>query len=459
MVKRVLLFAAIAAMASPIAAQPTPGQPAPSGVPGGGPSRFGPPQAPASLDAAARKDVVAALSNGLRQRYIFPEVGEKAAAHIDAALAAGEYDTLSDPASFAARLDADVSAIAHDKHLHVNSMSGPPPGPPPGATGMPTGEGGVVRADRLAGGVGYIEVIGFPPLPGFKPVIDRAMTALKGSKALIIDVRRNGGGDPAAVSYLSSFLVPPGKPTLLNEIVRRVPDTTNFERIPMMSSPTPVNFAGLPVYVLTSAQTFSGGEGFPYEVQAAGRAKVIGEVTGGGANPTGPVPLGNGLMAMVPFGRAENPITKTNWEGRGVQPDVPVPAADAFKTALERLGQPAVADVAAASKQQVFTPRTTALPGTETAARTLLAGLTSGTPDYTAMSPQFADVTRQQLPQLHNLVQSLGEMKALDFIGVGPGGGDQYKASFAGGALVLGILMEPDGKLAGAMIRPAPPGS
>ena len=311
---------------------------------------------------------------------------------------------------------------------------------------------------RLAGDVGYVEVIGFPPMAAFKPAIDRAMTGLKGSKALIIDDRRNGGGDPASVSYLGSFLVPPGKPVHINDIVKRVANTTNFERTSMMSSPTPVNFAGVPVYVLTSAMTFSGGEEFAYDVQALKVGKVVGEVTGGGANPTGPVILGNGLMAAIPWGRSENPVTKTNWEGRGVKPDVPVPAAEAFKTALERLGQPAVAEIAAASKQQVFAPRTTPLPGTETAARTLLAGLSSGTPDYAAMSPDFAEVTRQQLPQLQNLFRPLGEMKGLQFIGPGLGGGDQYEASFAGGTLAVGILIAPDGKLAGAMIRPGAPG-
>jgi hypothetical protein len=460
MFKRLLLLGVAAAISSPIAAQPAPGKPATSTVPGTATGRPAPPNfagAPATLDAAARSQVVATLGTALRERYVFPDVGERAASRIDAALKAGEYDKLSDPAAFAAQLNADVSAVAHDKHLRINSMSGPPPSPPPGAMGTPTGEAGVVRADRLAGGVGYIEVIGFPPLPGFKPVIDRAMTALKNSKALIIDVRRNGGGDPAAVSYLSSFLVPPGKPILLNEIVRRVPDTTNFERIPMMSSPTPVNFAGLPVYVLTSAQTFSGGEGFPYEVQAAKRAKVIGEVTGGGANPTGPVPLGNGLMAMVPFGRAENPITKTNWEGRGVQPDVPVPAADAFETALERLGQPPVVDIAAASQQQVFAPRAAPLPGTEAAARALVTSLGRGTPDYGSMTPEFAEVTRQQLPQLQSMVGSLGDIRSLKFVGP-VAGGDIYDVTFANGVLTVGVNLAPDGKVAGGMVRPGAPG-
>jgi hypothetical protein len=416
-------------------------------------------QAPTTLDAGARKKVANALSDALRQRYVFPDLGEKVAARIDAALAAGEYDKLSDPAAFAARLDADVSAVAHDKHMRVLSASSPPPGPPPGATMPPSADAGIVRADRLAGGVGYIEIAGFPPPQMFKPALDRAMTALKGSKALIIDDRRNGGGDPASVAYAISYLVPAERHLHINDIVMRTANTTDFIRNGTDSQPTPVSFAGIPVYVLTSRGTFSGGEEFAYDVKTHRLGTLVGEVTGGGANLTGPVQLGDGFMAAIPFGRSESPVTKTNWEGTGVQPDVVVPAADALKAALERLGQPAVADIAAASKKQVFTLRNTPLPGTEAAARTLLAGLGNGTPDYAAMSPQFADVTRQQLPQLHALLQSLGEMKSVNFIGLGPGGGDQYKASFANGALVVGILLGPDGKIAGAMFVPNAPGS
>jgi len=38
-------------------------------------------------------------------------------------------------------------------------------------------------------------------------------------------------------------------------------------------------------------------------------------------------------MIGVPFARAINPITKTNWEGKGVEPDVKVPADEALDTA------------------------------------------------------------------------------------------------------------------------------
>jgi hypothetical protein len=319
---------------------------------------------------------------------------------------------------------------------------------------MPSADAGIVRADKLAGGVGYIELIGFPPVQAFKPAIDKAMTALKGSKALIIDDRRNGGGDPASVSYAVSFLVPSNRPLHINDIVSRTAGTSDFTRKAFESQTTPVDFAGIPVYILTSHQTFSGGEEFAYDVKTHGLGTIVGEVTGGGANPTGPVQLGDGFMAMIPFGRSENPVTKTNWEGRGVQPDIPVSAADALKTALQKLGQPAIADVAAASRQQVFAPRSTPLPGTEAAVRSIVAGLSSGTPDYSAMSPEFAEVTRQQLPSFQPLFARLGEIKSIKFAGPGPGGGDAFDVAFANGALAVHVLLGPDGKIIGGMIRP-----
>lgn len=444
MLKRIIASAAIAVAAPALVSPPIIAQPMQTA-------------APVPLSEQARQDVVVKLSAALRERYVFPDVGEKAAARISAALAAGQYSTLADPASFAARLQADVDAVAHDKHLRIRSMSGPPPGPPPGAQAMPSAEAGIVRADKLPGGAGYIEVVGFPPPEAFKPVIDRAMSALAGSKALIIDVRRNGGGAPPSVAYLVSFLLAPGKAVPINDIVSRVAGTADFTRESFHREPTPISFVKVPVYVLTSSGTFSGGEEFAYDVKSLKRGVLIGEQTGGGANPTGPVPLGNGFMASIPFGRAENPVTKTNWEGRGVEPDMNVPAADALKVALQQLRQKPVVTVADASRQQVFAPRSTPLPGTEAAVRSIVAGLVSGSPDYEAMSPGLADVTRQQLPQLQRLLQPLGELRSASFAGPGPGGGDAYDLVFANGTIRMGVVLGPDGKIAGSMIAPGRP--
>jgi hypothetical protein len=310
-----------------------------------------------ALNAQTRQEVVAKLSAALRERYVFPDIGEQAAVQISSALAAGKYDSLADPGVFATQLNADLEAIAHDKHLRVGWMNTLPRAPAPGAAAFPRAEAGVVRADKLAGGVGYIEVIGFPPIERFKPVLDRAMAGLKGSKSLIIDVRRNGGGAAHSVMHLVSFLVAPAPPVHINDMVIRMAGTNDFTRESFHSQPTPLHFAGRPVYVLTSNMTFSGGEGFAYHTQAHKLGTIIGELTRGGANPTGPVPLGHGLTAWLPFARPENPITKANWEGRGVEPNLAVPAPEALKVALKRLGQKPVNDIAEASQQQVFVPR------------------------------------------------------------------------------------------------------
>lgn len=401
-----------------------------------------------TLESNVRRDVVTKLSEALRERYVFPDIGNRAASKINAALAAGEYDTLADPTAFAARLSADVGAIAHDKHLWVWSTDTPVAAPSGAGGAMPKAEAGITRADRLAGGVGYIEVIGFPPRSMFKPVLDRAMTSLAGSRALIIDARRNGGGSPEGVAYLVSFLVAPGQP--INDIVSRIENTNDFKRERESSQPTPVSFAAVPVYVLTSKATFSGGEEFAYDVQALKRGTLIGEVTGGGANPTGFVDLGHGVAAMIPFGRAENPVTKTNWEGRGVQPDVSVPAGDALKIALARVGQKPLSDINAASLHQVFAPRSTPRPGSEKALRQLIAGIVSGKPDYSFMSPEQADRTRQHLTTLQAQLSPLGPLRSVKFHGPDMLGGDEYELQFANGARMMALVLDPNGKILAA---------
>jgi len=438
MVKRIvaciLILAASLALSSPVGAQP------------------------ATLTVQAQQEVVASLSTALRERYVFPGVGAQAAARIDAALAAGEYHGL-DPAAFAARLDSDVAAIAHDKHLHVGWQGGPPPGPPPGAIAMPRMEAGVVRADKLAGGIGYIEVAAFPPPEAFRPVLDRAMARLAGSRALIIDVRRNGGGAPEGVAYLVSYLLSADTRVHINDIVGRTPGTTEFTRTSSYSERTPVSFAGIPVYVLTSSHTFSGGEEFAYDVKTLRRATLVGELTGGGANPTGGVPLGHAFTASIPFGRAENPITRTNWEGHGVDPDIAVPAGDALRVALERLHAEPAADIEAASREQVFAPRSVPVAGTEAAVRSLVAGLASGSPDYDNLAPPFAEIVRRDLPRTHALFSSMGELRSVTFREPGPMGGDAYDVVFASGRLIMSVMLDADGRIAGSFFRlVGPPG-
>jgi hypothetical protein len=406
----------------------------------------------AALDEAAQRAVVEQAADALRNRYIFPDVGEKAAAKLEAQLAGGAYKDLQ-LRDFAEKLTADLYDVTKDKHMRVSAPgvslapAGSPPRSPP-----PRSQGGVVRADRLAGNIGYIEVVGFPPTDAFKLGVDPSMAALKDTKALIVDIRRNGGGSPDAVAYLVSHFLDGSKPPIvINDFIGRTPGTKDFTTRQSFSVKTPVSYLGKPVYVLTSVRTFSGGEEFAYDIQAFKLGTLVGETTGGGANPGGVMPIGSQLGIFMPNGRPVNPVTKTNWEGVGVVPDVKTPPEDALKVALEKLGQkPAAKDIDALSETKLFQPRTTPHPQGEAVLRRGIAELVRGEPNYDLMTPAMAETTRRQLASLKETMTSLGELKEVRFVEVGPQGLDTYDLTFANGSVTWRMALDGEGKLASA---------
>ena len=260
-----------------------------------------------AFDAAARHTVVEGAAAALRRGYVFPDVGERAAAALESSLAAGKYNDITDTSAFAQRLTADLQAVAHDKHLRVSAFGQPPTGGPGAPSGPPRNDAGVGRADRLADNVGYLEIVAFPPLEAFKAPFDRAMAALKDTRALIIDARRHGGGTPTSEAYLASYLLAAGKRMEVNRFIWRNPGTETFRTEEFWSSPTPFSYSGKPVYVLTSSFTFSGGEALAYDLRALGLARLVGETTGGGAHPGGMVSGRRGLRHVPARGPRGEP--------------------------------------------------------------------------------------------------------------------------------------------------------
>jgi len=193
---------------------------------------------------------------------------------------------------------------------------------------------GIRRVERLDGNVGYIDLRRMAVAANAGPAITAAMELVAGTYALLIDMRHNGGGAPDGVVFWCSYLFGEENPTHLNDIFRAdTGETRQFWALPYVPG---TRYPDQPVFLLTSARTFSGGEDLCYTLQALGRAEVIGETTGGGAHPTRPFPVSAAVHIAVPFARSVNPVTGTNWQGTGVVPDVAVAAEQAYDVAYAR---------------------------------------------------------------------------------------------------------------------------
>jgi C-terminal processing protease CtpA/Prc len=196
---------------------------------------------------------------------------------------------------------------------------------------------------RLAGNVGYLKVRYFSSDPEAASYLAGAMTMLQGTDALILDFRQNEGGSPFMVDQLESYFF--DDQVQLTSLLWREGGKMREQQqwTSLVAGP---KFLNKPVYVLTSSRTSSAAEQCSYDLQALKWATLVGETTGGAANPTNmPHPLGSHFGAFIPNGEARNPVTNTNWEGVGVVPDIAVPAADALVTAYVQTLQKAKTQV------------------------------------------------------------------------------------------------------------------
>jgi retinol-binding protein 3 len=293
------------------------------------------------LTPAVRTEVIETILKRLNDSYVFPDVAKKMEQAIRERMGKKEYEAVKSGPDLARLLTEHLQAVSKDKHLRVAYSVRPIP--VRSGDDEPTAEEraemltfmqrmnfGFEKVERMPGNIGYLQLHAFAPAGMASDTASAAMAFLQNTDALIVDLRLNGGGDPATVAVLCSYLFDK-EPIHLNDIYSRPEnETRQFWTLPYLPGK---RYTDKPVYVLTSKRTFSGAEEFTYNLKNLKRATIIGETTGGGANPGGTVRVSEHFRAFIPTGRAISPITKTNWEGTGVTPDIDVPANIALQTA------------------------------------------------------------------------------------------------------------------------------
>ncbi len=291
-----------------------------------------------TIDQAVRAEVIDGALRWLNLDYVFPEVAVRMEEAVREHAEMGKYDSITSAREFAEMLTTNLQDVSGDKHVRVVFSIPIPFGAEP-TTEPKESQGsfysqrnyGFEKVERLAGNVGYLD-LRFLSFPGrqVRETVAAAMNFLANVDALIIDLRQNRGGLADTVALISSYLFGP-EPVHLNDIYNRFSgETKESWTLPDVAGK---RLTDVDVYILTSNVTFSAAEAFAYSLKHLERATIVGEATGGGAHTGGPYRINAHFSVTVPSGRAINPITGTNWEGVGVQPDVEVSADKALATA------------------------------------------------------------------------------------------------------------------------------
>lgn len=314
-------------------------------------------QTKSNFTGKEKEKIIAEICDLIKTQYVIPQKAEKIAHAIFDNFKNQKYDDSIDGQKFAQSIDIDLKKISGDKHMgfsynpqlvseikkKIGENTTEVYFTPERVKEARKDNFGFKEVRILKGNIGYLDLHSFFHTKYAGEKVISAMNFLKDCKAIIIDLRRNGGGSETMVSLLASYFFEKDKNIHLNSLVifpekKEVQTRTS----PFVSGETMPN---APLYILTSSRTFSAAESFSYSMKHLGRATIIGETSRGGAHGLNILPVQNDFVIYLPNEKPVNPITKSNWEKIGVQPDIRVNASSAFNVAYTEALKKIMSDI------------------------------------------------------------------------------------------------------------------
>lgn len=292
------------------------------------------------LKPKEKNDIIASIKTHLEDSYIDLDLSKKMIIELDKNLKSNKYKKITSPSEFSKKIAEDLQLVSNDLHLLVRfepsriareklavSEEKQLEMEKKTATQMAEINYGFTEAKILEGNIGYLNLRLFADLKYAKETATATMNFLSNSNAIIIDLRSNGGGVPSMMQLLSSYFFDE-TPVLLSDFYERKTNTKT--QLYTLANVNGKRSSNKLIYILTSKQTFSAAEAFAYTLKHLDKAIVVGEVTKGGANRTKRINLNDAFTISVPYIQSIHPITKTNWEGKGVQPTIETNEKEAF---------------------------------------------------------------------------------------------------------------------------------
>jgi hypothetical protein len=300
-----------------------------------------------------RTAAIQQLADLIESDFVYPEIGKRYATELRRKLAANAYADLSTEAEVAAAVTADLQRVHREGHLKLMAPDAAQESTSPAHRDQAHG---VSKSEWLAPGVAYMRLHGFTGNEKERDRLREVLDSFSNAATLIIDARQYHGGTPMEGDVMFSYFFEQPARLLWMDVRREVDERGGN---PMTDGPTLERITGpdgivrrawiavpserstalrtAQIFVLTSKETSSAGEGFALALKRTRRATLIGETTAGAGHFGRTVPLPGGYRAFIPVGRPFDPDTGKGWEQTGVDADIAVRADRALDEALRRV--------------------------------------------------------------------------------------------------------------------------
>ena len=317
--------------------------------------------------STSEKDVVIEnIKAIIDTNYVFADQTESINGSLHDLFLAGRYDDVTDHKTFAEALSEDLVSITNNKHFlvtynpkliaHRRARRERINQEHQGGSEEEVQENdeevidwnrwyavqenfGFEKLEILEGNIGYVKINLFQPIDWVRPTIDAAMGFVTNTNALIIDLINNGGGYSPTDAYLASYFFDE-KPTLWSSSYDRPTDETDSVST-FQDVGGEQRYLNKPVFILVGENTFSLGEKFAYGMKHFDKATIVGQTSAGAAHAIDFLEVNDNYLIQIPVQYDIHPVTKTDWEGTGVVPDITTPENQALRAAhlnaLDRL--------------------------------------------------------------------------------------------------------------------------
>ena len=304
-----------------------------------------------SLQKEEKDAVIEGIKALIHDNYVFIDRVASVNKALDKLHETGKYDDVTDFQDFAKVLSEDLVAITKDKHFKVQyspellksrrerarRQEDPQDAEEEEEEVIDWNEWyarqdnfGFTKVEILNGNIGYMKMNFWQPFSWVKSTIDATMGFLTNTDALIIDLRENQGGYSPTDTYLGSYFFDAQPKLWMSSYNRPSGETSSDSTFQELGG---TRYLDKPVYILVGEQTFSLAESFAYSMKHFGRATIIGQTTPGAAHGINFLAANDNFGVQVPVQYNIHPVTKTDWEGTGVRPDINTSPNEALKIA------------------------------------------------------------------------------------------------------------------------------